>query len=582
MIAPTENYHARLIETICIALTVIVGLAIIWQLNKRTNFLCVFFSKEGSPLNLAVCRVVVFSCLLLFENPLQARWYSSLPTDLQFPPVGWQFVLGHLPVNERVVDLAAVVFYVSCALSIIGLWSRWAKWLAVLATIYVLGVPQFYGKVNHSHHEVWFAIILAMSDCSDVLSVDAILLALRCADQGSVAARGPSKKYSLPIRCIWVLFGAVYLFPGLWKLYAPGWFTSDRLKGLLYDKWVEYPGWTPMIRIDQMPTVLAVLASGAVLFEVGFSVAILLDRTRPFAVVAGLLFHNITNGIMRISFLTLQYMYLVFLDWASIFDSYGRRQFPNSMTVYYDLSSEAHRRIVSVLNVLDLTHRVDYSNGPAPEPRFQAPDLETKRTWMVGYIDRNRLSGLEVYVEIAKRNPLLWLAVPVLRIAPRLKLGKTIRQKPANSARQKVSPKWSRPFANEISSEPSRLLRVGASTLIGLVLLAGVSGVESSWPIAVYPKFVYTPTSERVVLVLEYRENSELVARVLNDDKLMNKNFGSERWEALIKAISKTHGVSQSRRFDALWVVMQRIYPTLRTAHNPHFLYRAVKRNWQY
>jgi len=166
-------------------------------------------------------------------------------------------------------------------------WRRFLAW--------TLAIPQLYGKLNHDHHVLWFAALLAVSPCADVLAVDAIPAARRRADGGGVRPPGPSRAYALPIRIIWVLLGLIYLFPGFWKVWSTGftWISSENLRQHMFLKWHEFDDWTPMLRIDEMPLLLLLGALGTVVFELSFLALVLSSRLR-----AGCAESSIVNGLL--------------------------------------------------------------------------------------------------------------------------------------------------------------------------------------------------------------------------------------------------------------------------------------------
>jgi len=91
----------------------------------------------------------------------------------------------------------------------------------------------------------------------------------------------------------------------------------------MYRKWFDI-GWLPLFRIDQYPLLYKLSALLTVLFEISFLFLIFIPRLRIVAIVGGLLFHNITNALMSISFWTLQICYVVFIDWYYIYNKIKR------------------------------------------------------------------------------------------------------------------------------------------------------------------------------------------------------------------------------------------------------------------
>jgi hypothetical protein len=125
----------------------------------------------------------------------------------------------------------------------------------------------------------------------------------------------------LPLRCIQILLGLVYFFPGFWKIWELGidWVTSDNLVYIMHEKWLELGGFQPPFRIDQYPLLCALGAMGAVVFEMGFIVLVFLPRWRWLLIPIGLGFHNGTNLFMDIPFWELQICYVAFIPWNWLF-----------------------------------------------------------------------------------------------------------------------------------------------------------------------------------------------------------------------------------------------------------------------
>ena len=52
----------------------------------------------------------------------------------------------------------------------------------------IAGIPQFFGKINHIHHLIWFMAIFAVSPCADVLSIDPDLEMIEVGDDYGVSS----------------------------------------------------------------------------------------------------------------------------------------------------------------------------------------------------------------------------------------------------------------------------------------------------------------------------------------------------------------------------------------------------------
>jgi hypothetical protein len=278
--------------------------------------------RPGTAFDLAALRIAVFGALIAQTLLWQGvpSWFASLPAALRVPPPGWRAVGGLPFATPVVVAVLEASFVVVCLLAAAGWFTRATSIVATLLGLYLLGLPQSFGKLNHYHHLLWLAALLAASPCGDAWSIDR-------ARRGAVAEPAPHAAYCLPLRVTWVLVGLMYLFPGLWKILASpsGWFSGRDLVGHLHAKWHELGGFRPLLPIDQWPLLARALSWFTLAFELGFLPLVLWRRTRPYVVGGGLLFHAGTTLTMRISFLPLVVCYVAFLDWGAIRSKLRRR-----------------------------------------------------------------------------------------------------------------------------------------------------------------------------------------------------------------------------------------------------------------
>lgn len=294
-----------------------MGEAIQRWADKARRRVVDFIDARSTPVNLAVFRITVFASLLqlLGQDRADAAWFASLPAVLREPPPGWGLVAEWLPLTPELARTTRWVAFASSAFALLGVFTRASAAVATLSALYVLGVPQFFGKLIHYHHLVWFSALLALSPCADALSVDALLARSR---SGPPEAH---RRYALPLRFAWVLIGLVYFFPGAWKLLVvgPAWAVSDNLKWMLYEKWLELgPGFRPLFALDQYPLVYRTAGIYVMAFELGFLPALFFPRVRPFAIAAGLAYHSITSVFLERGFQSLVLCYPVFVDWSAL------------------------------------------------------------------------------------------------------------------------------------------------------------------------------------------------------------------------------------------------------------------------
>ncbi|WP_436795775.1 HTTM domain-containing protein [Actinospongicola halichondriae] len=265
--------------------------------------------RPGSAVNLAVLRITL--CVVLFGSAaLDAISGRDSVEDL---PTIAPRILGSalvvLPREQLTLRIVAALLALCCIAGALGYRTRWAMVGVLIFGAYHLGVPQIFGKVDHDHHILWIALILSLAPCGDALSIDAW-------------GRRPaaSIRYGFPLRASWLVLGLAYFFAGFWKLGSIGldWVTAENLRGILWDeRLARGSGFTPMIDIASSDPLLTAGAAFTVAFELGFVFLVFNRRTRPLAVIAGLLFHCSTGMTMGIWFTGFTIFYVAFIDWDS-------------------------------------------------------------------------------------------------------------------------------------------------------------------------------------------------------------------------------------------------------------------------
>lgn len=496
-----------------------------------------FFKEKDSPWNLAVFRIVLFGFVLWYFDKSKVLWFSQLPPEMMFPPAGCKFLLAHIPVNPSLANILSDVFVLSCFMALVGFFPRVFGWIAVLTGWYVLGIPNFYGKVDHPHHLLWFMAILSSSPCWEVLSLSSIPRAIRRADEGyPLGPPKPSVRFGLPLRFIWFLMGIIYFFAGFWKFAKSQWHwaLSDNLKHQMYAKWFELGGWTPAFRIDQHPWMYKLSGLLTILFEVSFIVLILFPFLRLLAAAGGLMFHNMTYAFMNILFLRLQICYAAFLNWAGIFSWIGKRLFKDDLYVLYDGNCKICRRTIAILQRFDMFGRIVYVNA--------LDHAELKRLGL-GWADTAELfqdmhaisgtakwKGYDAYRKLTLRIPLFWPIWPLLWVPPVPQIGAVIYRKVADS--RMCSVRKAVPTKEDGAEDPkaSSFLTAVGVTLIAFNVLFGLAHQIKAWPFGCYPTFagiVENPEIETVDFVGVMDDGEELIDISLFRERMAPHKYAS-------------------------------------------------------
>jgi predicted DCC family thiol-disulfide oxidoreductase YuxK len=557
------SLHAKIIEILpamAREATMLAFVALLLTfLQRRYRLLSEFFSGSADPLNLAIARVVVFSALLLQESYGRILRFAQLPDVLQLPPVAWGPILKLFPVRAPVVAIVCLLFAAACIAAIAGVFTRVSCLLAAVLSIYALGVPQFYGKVNHYHHLVWFALILGFSRCGDALSIDSLFAAPKRADRGEIDSPAASRAYGLPLRFMMALLALVYFFPGTWKLARGGWawIFSDNLQIQMYEKWAEFGTWTPWLRVDHYPWLMPVLALFTICFEISFGWMVLWPRLRPVAALAGLAFHNGIGMLMRIPFLALQFMYVIFVDWKGLFVAVGKRLFPRDLPVIYDDSCKLCRRAVAILQSLNWADRVQFvgSSDEASLMALGAEDLSPKGSLphFTAITFDGRIYGYDAYLRLVPRLPLLLSLWPIMLLPPVRVLGEGIYSRVAHSrACSVVRMKATEPIQ---PVAPSAALWFAGISLLSLNILCGSFHIVRSWPFACYPTFDAVKKAEVHKLIASVDMNNGVHRDYeLSHDPVMGELFSAERWQGLTYRVEETpRGALATNQLNAMW-----------------------------
>jgi len=418
--------ESKLTFSHAVTIVIAVELAVSIVLLRRRSLAVVraFFTSVTHPLNLALFRIVVFWGIFR-EVRLAGKTlipFTRIPAGLQVAPWGMGTILHHLPINQPWATTAAVLVLILSATGLIGLFSRTSALLCFVFGLYALGIPQFYGKVDHYNHLIWFAAILAVSPCGDFLAVDAIFAARRRADRGITEPPEPSREYALPLRFVMLLIGIIYFFPGFWKLWDGGveWVFSDNLQKQLYLFWTWSfnSTWLPSFRIDRYPLLCRLGAAGALLFELLFIFGIFSRQLRWLAAVGGVAFHRMTMEVMRIGFVSLQWSYLALFDWHPVFRTVGRWLYRENMFFLYDGDCGKCRRTVASLRVCDVLERVTYINSRDREAVRDAGviwvNADPMKAHAYAEVEKSGWAGFQAYGALARRVPLLWPLIPIL------------------------------------------------------------------------------------------------------------------------------------------------------------------------
>jgi hypothetical protein len=293
-----------------------ISLGLLFVLN-HTPF-CIyhvtdFLFKPLSPYNIAVYRIIFFIILgfayagYAFYNII---YVESKPRET-LPFIGW--LIAIIPITKELYFWACIAGIVSCLFLVLGLFSRYFLVINAVIIFYVVSVPNFYGKIWHSHLPIWISWILLFAPVSDVLSLDRLLFRKNIA-----ITKSPS--YNFPVKMIWLHIGLIYFWAGFYKLYDCGleWALGESMINQVQLEWFEHFDTLPFWRIDRYPYLLHFGGVTVILFELLYWFFLFFPRLKYISILGGLLMHNLVGIFMYIGFPALQMQYVVFINFEKL------------------------------------------------------------------------------------------------------------------------------------------------------------------------------------------------------------------------------------------------------------------------
>ncbi len=559
-----------------IAIT-ILAVARIYRQQSAAWFQRFFFSPVH-PTNLAMFRLFLFAAIIYKISADNSLLFSYLPKEFAQPTFGFKNLFHLIPISPAIVSTMWWICLVAAISGFIGLFSRASALVTTITGLYVLGVPQQFGKVNHDvHHLMWFSALMIFSRCGDMLSIDAIFHAFRRADKGNIAPPEPSAIYGFPLRIVWILIGVLYFYPGFWKLFYGGyaWIFSDNLRNFLLGTGLGKPDSFIPYRIDKIPGLTQLLALTTVLFELLFIVLIFNRITRPIIATIGFGFHCGTMLLMKVHFYSLQMCYAAFVPFDRLFSWIGRKLYPEQGYVLYDGNCKLCRRTIASLRTIDVFGGIQYINAmdAAAIAKINGPEVSSLDLMIDMHFIRGKQSwkGYHAYQQISRRIPFFWPIVPVLYLPPVVAIGKVVYRKVADSRLCSIV---DRPVADATFGMQAAVKMVSpALVILSIFLIAGnnllgMAGIVHSWPISSYPTFqtICPPIVPTMEVMTVDPDGSEKKLAV----DLVAYGYGGERfWPLIGYATSDPQKLDE--RMTTLWKLFVAVDPALESVKHLRF-----------
>jgi len=289
---------------------------LIFQFSYIKKSVSEFLLAASAPHSLAMFRILFFSYMTFMYVAYFPGWGGMFIGQMEIvPPLYTAWFWNNVPIDIDVYYAACYACAVISVFLVLGFKTRLLLVLHAVLCFYVITMPNVFGKIWHIQIMIWISWVMALSPCSDVLSIDALLKPVT-----------RERPYNFYLKIIWLHFGLIYFFAGFYKLWICGfdWALTDSMVNQLRLEWFEHYDKVPSIRIDKYPAFLMFSGLLLIVFELVFWLMIGARKLRLIAVIAGLFMHRAVENFLYISFFSvLEIFYVVFIPWNKIFQKTG-------------------------------------------------------------------------------------------------------------------------------------------------------------------------------------------------------------------------------------------------------------------
>jgi len=412
-----------------------------WRDLPRTAWRAVvdFWTKPVRAEPLAMMRILAAICVLAsaltsIAPNLSALWFDDglIPADVasQYMGHGGRFSVLNGVTSQPAIIAWFVLWMVSLLFVLFGCFTRTAcavAWLLALS----FNMRVFWALNGGDDVGLHLLFYLMISPSGAAWSIDALRRRLRTyrdPPQGfeSPALRPAMEPVLIPpwsVRLIQIQLIAVYLLNGINKLnlehtndYLTGeavyWALNDvSLTRFAYDM-VPFPMW-----------LCRLLSWGTIVFELGFPILVLIPRLRPWALVAGVLFHVGIFATLEIGWfsqMTLCY-YPIYLKGHAVerFAAWlVRAKRGKKYIVCYDTFCPVCRRSKFALELMDvgrrLTYRDIHDRAAMERDLPGVPYARALKELLVVAPGGKITGGFDAFRSLAWVLPALWPVLPLM------------------------------------------------------------------------------------------------------------------------------------------------------------------------
>jgi predicted DCC family thiol-disulfide oxidoreductase YuxK len=398
-----------------------------------------FWFEPTEPQTLGFCRLILMlGAFLYYAGRNYESWGYVRPSFWQST---WLFLHLHWhPLSPAAMGWLGFVWKAALLLAGIGLFTRVSCAIAFALGLYLIGLPNNIGKVDHNDAIVlWSFLVMAVARSGDAWSIDAMIRTAR-----GKKPLGAHAEYRWPLRMMQVLMAVVFCISGCAKLRTSGfaWAFSDNLRNtFIMQQYLSDPPTNWALWIASQRWLCYTLALATLVFETGAPLA-LFSRTARLIIIPSLFLMQIGNElVLGINFRQFMLCYAFWIPWTDIgraLRSSMKASAPDAkIAVLFDGSCGLCQRTMAVIRRADLLQKVEILDAmnewPSIAARYPALDQDECLRIMHAVDSRGRvMTGFYAYRELCKAVPLGWLMLPFLYVPGVPTAGKIVYQRVAD------------------------------------------------------------------------------------------------------------------------------------------------------
>lgn len=266
--------------------------------------------------DLAIARVLVVAAVLYLNGSLRFFNVARAPA-ITWDPIPLFAALGVTQPSAATVALLHEATTVSLVAAALGLCTNAALLCAFVLQLVLEGFLNSFGKVTHATIPLLHAMLFfALAPCGRVWSVDSLIRRAWRRRRGLPVDEPSHSRFARwPFELLLVELAFYYFDAGLSKLAASGlaWMDGATLQFSL----VKLGGAVAAVVASHL-WLCALLSVGALAFELGFPLAIVVRRLRPWFLAAGFAFHLGNHVLLDLIFWPVLAVYPLVVPWSTV------------------------------------------------------------------------------------------------------------------------------------------------------------------------------------------------------------------------------------------------------------------------